>query len=188
MAGGGQPQEGGPQTARGEGQGQEAGDAESQRSLAERGARRGGTDRVGGQDRRAGGGGGDTGGGWFFDEATTEEINRGPLTGDGYRDWADRLGIVEELLSDPELANEAARVADNARAMRIEHNRNNQPPQADELRMRITRPLAELRDRVMEELARKGAENPTVPIDRDPVPPNFRDLVRRYYTELGEGR
>lgn len=133
--------------------------------------------------------GGGSGGrqGWFFDEAT-ELPRTGPITGEGYRDWADRLQQVQELLTDPALANEAARVADEARAMRVDHQRNNEPPQADELRTRISEPLVELRNRVLEELARKGAENPNVPIDRDPVPPAFRDLVRRYYTELGEGR
>ena len=125
--------------------------------------------------------------GWFFEEAA-EEVRQGPLTGEGFRDWVDRLGVVEELLENAEMANEAARVSDNARAMRLEQRRNNQAPQADELRARITQPLLELRDRVMEELARKGSENPNVPIDRDPVPPSYKDMVRRYYTELGEGR
>ncbi len=154
--------------------------------VAERGAQRSPGAPSAGGNRNVGGGGGDAGG-WFFDEPG-EAVNQGPLTGEGFRDWADRLGMVEELLSNPELANEAARISDNARAMRIDHHRNNLPPQADELGARITQPLVELRDRVLEELARKGAENPTVPIDRDPVPPSYRDLVRRYYTELGEGR
>jgi uncharacterized protein YukE len=135
---------------------------------------------------QASGGGGAEGGGWFFDESG-EGPNEGPLTGDGYRDWSERLTQVEELLADPELANEAARVADDARAMRLDHSRNDAAPQADILRARITQPLVELRNRVAEALARKGVENPNVPIDRDPVPPSFRELVRRYYTELGEG-
>lgn len=40
----------------------------------------------------------------------------------------------------------------------------------------------------MEELAKRDAKNPAVPIDRDPVPPAFRDLVKRYYQELGSGK
>ena len=137
-----------------------------------------------GGNSRSGGG---TAGGWFFDEAA-EAPREGPFSGEGYRQWSERLSMVEELLGDAELANEAAKVADDARALKLEHSRNNQAPQAATLQSRITLPLLELRDRVLEELARKGAENPNVPIDRDPVPPAFRDLVRRYYTELGDGQ
>lgn len=143
----------------------------------------------GGQGQTMGQGGNARSGGggeWFFDEAG--EVPRpGPFLGEGYREWAERLSLVEELVADPELANEAARVADAARALKLEHGRNNEAPQAATLQTRITMPLLELRNRVNEALARKGAQDPTVPIDRDPVPPAFRDLVRRYYTELGGG-
>ena len=138
----------------------------------------------GGNDRTSGG---NEAGGFFFD-APTEQPSAAPITGDGYDRWADRLRTVEELLEQPELRNDAARVLDDARAMRVEANRNNAPPQVDHLEARITRPLMELRDRVVEELARQNAEDPTVPIDRDPVPPEYQDLVRRYYTELGRGQ
>lgn len=133
-------------------------------------------------------GGGNSGGqgGWFFDEPT-EQVKQGPFSGEGYRDWSERLATVEELLTDPELANEVARVADDARALRLESRRNNQPPAAATLQTRITAPLVELRDRVTEELARKTAKDSVVPIDRDPVPPTFRELVRKYYSELGKG-
>ena len=138
----------------------------------------------GGNDRTSGG---NEAGGFFFD-APTEQPSAAPITGEGYDRWADRLRTVEELLEQPELRNDAARVLDDARAMRVEANRNNAPPQVDHLEARITRPLMELRDRVVEELARQNAEDPTVPIDRDPVPPEYQDLVRRYYTELGRGQ
>lgn len=139
-----------------------------------------------GDDRRGSRSASMGGGGFFFDEGV-EVVDRGPLTGEGYADWSDRLRNVEELLEQPELRNEAAKVLDNARALRIDHERNNESPQAEHLAMRITQPLVELRDRVAEELAKKGPENPMVPVDRDPVPPAFRDLVKRYYQELGHG-
>jgi hypothetical protein len=152
------------------------------------------TSNTSGDDRRrtllpnAGGGGADrsTPGAFFFDE-TAEQPDRSPLTGEGYDQWADRLRNVEELLNQPELRNEAAKVLDNARAMRIDHQRNNLAPQSDHLAMRITQPLVELRNRVAEELAKRDNNNPMVPVDRDPVPPAFRDLVKRYYQELGNG-
>lgn len=144
--------------------------------------------QAGTETNRAGstGGGGREGGLLFFEEAD-EQPRQGPITGEGYDRWSDRLRNVEEMLSQPELRNEAARVLDDARAMRIEHERNDAPPQVDHLAMRIIEPLVELRDRVAEELAKREAGNNTVPVDRDPVPPAFRDLVRRYYKELGGG-
>lgn len=164
--------------------GQAAGGNQGQAGQSPGGERQVGNAGAGGQTADGGSFGG--GGGWFFDE-TVEQVSQGPFTGEGYRDWSERLATVEELLSDPELANDAARVADNARAMRLDSRRNNQPPAAAELKSRITSPLVELRNRVNEELARKSAEDPAVPIDRDPVPPTFRELVRKYYSELGGG-
>jgi hypothetical protein len=143
----------------------------------------------GGRERNSagsGGGGGNEGGAFFFDQAA-EVANDRPFTGEGYDRWTDRLRNVEELLNQPELRNEAAKVLDNARAMRIDHERNDAAPQVDHLQMRILNPLVELRDRVAEELAKRDTKNPMVPVDRDPVPPAFRELVKRYYQELGNG-
>lgn len=143
----------------------------------------------GGRERNnagGGGGGGNEGGAFFFDQ-DAEVANDRPFTGEGYDRWTDRLRNVEELLNQPELRNEAAKVLDNARAMLIDHERNDAAPQVDHLQMRILNPLVELRDRVAEELAKRDTKNPMVPVDRDPVPPAFRELVKRYYQELGNG-
>jgi len=51
--------------------------------------------------------------------------------------------------------------------------------------MEIAGPLLELRTRVSEELARRESKEALVPIDRDPVPTRYSELVRRYYEELG---
>ncbi|MEQ1750741.1 MAG: hypothetical protein ABL974_15035, partial [Prosthecobacter sp.] len=157
--------------------------SESSSSLAQGGL----PQQPGGAERNtAGGGGGDEGGAFFFDQGA-EVANDRPFTGEGYDRWTDRLRNVEELLNQPELRNEAAKVLDNARAMRIDHERNDAAPQVDHLQMRILNPLVELRDRVAEELAKLDTKNPMVPVDRDPVPPAFRELVKRYYQELGNG-
>lgn len=142
----------------------------------------------GGGESSAGGsssGGGD--GGWFFDDAAVA-TQEGTITGSGYEEWADRLRRVEEALTAPELRQQAARVQDNARNLRFDARRNDLPPQSDQVQMQIIQPLAELRDRVMEELSKKEASNPLAPLDRDPVPHRFREQVRRYYTELGTGK
>ena len=52
--------------------------------------------------------------------------------------------------------------------------------------LQIAGPLVEVRDRVAEELARRESNDALVPIDRDPVPPQFSELVRRYYEQLGK--
>lgn len=185
-SGEGQPSGQGQVANAGGTQGQPAGSSQAQSEPSRGGDRQLGTAGAGSQTAQGGAANGG-GAGWFFDE-TAEEVSQGPFSGEGYRDWSERLATVEELLNDPELANEAARVADNARAMRLDSRRNNSPPVAAELQNRITMPLLELRDRVSEELARKSAGDSTVPIDRDPVPPTFRELVRKYYSELGGGQ
>jgi hypothetical protein len=54
--------------------------------------------------------------------------------------------------------------------------------------MEIGTPLAELRNRLTEELARRESKESLVPIDRDPVPAKYAERVRRYYEDLGRSR
>lgn len=180
-------QDGGGGQPRPNGQDQATEDGRSPDGRSQAGSKAGGRS---GDDRRrslAAGGGGGADGGWFFDEpAQVPDLN--PITGENYQGWTDRLRNVEELLSQPELRNEAARVLDNVRAMRLDSRRNNYAPQSSQVEARITQPLVELRDRVAEELAKRQDGNSLSPVDRDPVPPAYRDLVRRYYTELGDGK
>jgi hypothetical protein len=90
------------------------------------------------------------------------------------------------MLNDPDLRNEVARIRDRARAMRAEFTRHGKEPQWDLVSQQITRPLTELRERISEELAKLQSDDGTpVPIDRDPVPGRFAELVRRYYERLG---
>jgi hypothetical protein len=103
-------------------------------------------------------------------------------------EWSDRLRNVEEMLDDPALRNEAARVREIARGMRVEFKRHSKEPNWDLVNAQIRTPLAELRNRVAEELARRDSKENLVPIDRDPVPTKFADRVRRYYEELGRSR
>ncbi len=110
----------------------------------------------------------------------------GPITGREFTQWSDRLRDVEEMLNEPDFRNEVARVRDRARAMRAEFTRHGKEPQWDLVNQQITKPLTELRDRLSEELAKLQSDEATpVPIDRDPVPGRFAELVRRYYEKLG---
>lgn len=109
----------------------------------------------------------------------------GPLTGQAFRAWSDRLRDVEETLSEEDLRNEAARVRDRARAIRAEFTRHGKEPQWDVVADQIVRPLTEVRRRVAERLAQLGSDEAMVQIDRDPVPGRFAEAVRRYFENLG---
>ncbi len=89
------------------------------------------------------------------------------------------------MIDVPDLRNEVARVRDRARAMHLEFKRHSKDPQWPLVKAQIAAPLAEVRSRVAEELARREKSDSLVPIDRDPVPNKFSDLVRRYYEKLG---
>jgi hypothetical protein len=111
------------------------------------------------------------------------------LTGDGFREWSDRLRDVEEMVGDPQLRSEAARIRDRARDVRIDLRRHSKEPNWRMVDEMIAKPLRELKRDVQEELIRRSAEkHARVPLDRDPVPPIFSDAVRRYYESLGSGR
>jgi hypothetical protein len=124
----------------------------------------------------------------FFDQENTgaEAGARGPLTGADYQEWSDRLGNVEEMLDVPELRNELARIRERARSLRIDFKRHGKEPQWPMVQTQIGTPLAEVRNRVSEELARRESKDALVPIDRDPVPNQYSELVRRYYEKLGK--
>ena len=111
----------------------------------------------------------------------------GPITGEDFREWSDRLRDVEEMIDDPKLREEVARVRDRAQAMRAEFKRHSKEPKRDDVRKLIAQPLNDLRDRLDDELARRDQKRDLVPIDRDPVPGQFTDLVKQYYEKLGGG-
>jgi hypothetical protein len=119
------------------------------------------------------------------DNGQTGESQAGPLTGENFSGWSDRLRDVEEMIDVPELRNEVARVRDRARAVRSDYKRHSKTPQWPLVQSQISGPLFELRNRVAEELARREKSDSLVPIDRDPVPGKYSDLVRRYYEKLG---
>ncbi|XZE32173.1 hypothetical protein SH501x_002912 [Pirellulaceae bacterium SH501] len=111
-----------------------------------------------------------------------------PLTGENFREWTDALRDVEELVDDPNVKGDVARIREAAREMRVEYKRHSKEPQWDLVKKLIADPLARVREQVNEELLRKAAEkNALVPIDRDPVPANFQRQLDRYYENLGSG-
>ncbi len=112
----------------------------------------------------------------------------GPITGEGFRQWSDRMREVEELLEDPGLRAEAARIRDRVRGAREEFKRHAKAPDPTQLKGLVAEPIRELRDKIAQEVRRRESPDALVPIDRDPVPPRFAEGVRRYYERLGSGR
>jgi hypothetical protein len=115
-----------------------------------------------------------------------EDTWSGPITGDDFRNWADRLRNVEEALGDDELRSDAARIRDRATDVRRQF-REGATPDWNKLQDMVAEPLNELSRRIAEEIRRRESPDSLVPIDRDPVPPDFAESVRRYYERLGSG-
>jgi hypothetical protein len=139
-----------------------------------------------GQPRQGGGRGGLPDG---FEDFLDEFTNPGgPITGEDFRPWADRLRNVEDLLDDPELSSEAARILDRAEAARAEYRRHSKVPDWTKLQELVAEPLVELRRLVADEIRRQQSPDALVPIDRDPVPAEYSEAVRLYFERLGSGQ
>ncbi len=109
-----------------------------------------------------------------------------PITGDGFANWTDGLREAEEMLDFPNLRNEVASAREKARQLRLEMKRDQKKPDWAVVQLEILKPLVEVQQRLREELTRRESDKALVPIDRDPVPGQFSEVVRRYYEQLGK--
>jgi hypothetical protein len=123
----------------------------------------------GGSDSRSGGGG------------------VGPLRGDGFEAWSDRLREAEELLELPQLRDLVRSARERGREMRRDFKTGEMPDWAV-VSLDVVGPLVEVRRQIAEELARRTPGEELVPVDRDPVPAEYSELVRKYYEDLGRSR
>ncbi|MGA0326930.1 MAG: hypothetical protein ACO3OK_08000, partial [Limisphaerales bacterium] len=114
--------------------------------------------------------------------------DQGPMGGNSFREWTDGLREAEEMVDVPELQNDIAAIRDRARTIRREARDAGEEPKWDLVQLQIEKPLYEVRKRVQEELSKRTSKEAIVPVDRDPVPDAYSDLVRTYYETLGEGR
>ena len=128
-------QPGGQQQGQGQGQqpgGQQQGGGGNQSNPGQPGAQPGeGGDPQQRRGQRGGGGGG--GGNPDLDRVADAMQNGrggpgGPITGEGFRQWSDRMRDVEELIEDPEWRAEAARIRDRVRGAREEFRRHSKEP------------------------------------------------------------
>lgn len=139
----------------------------------------------GGAKRLSNQAGGPTGGG-AVDQADQAPVS--PIGGADFLNWSDRLRDVEEMVDDPELRAEAARIRDAARSIRVETKRHSSAPNWKLVRVNVAEPLVELSNRVADELLRRNSKQALVPLDRDPVPPKYSEKTRKYYERLGSGK
>jgi hypothetical protein len=128
-----------------------------------------------------GGNGGAAGSGGGGRSATAA----GPLTGGNYGAWSDRLRDVEEIVDSADLRNAVAEARERARLLRQDYTRHLKKPDWAVIQREVTQPLIEVRNRISDELARRGNKDSLVPIDRDPVPNRYAESVRKYYESLG---
>ncbi|HCE06373.1 MAG TPA: hypothetical protein DEQ62_08565, partial [Verrucomicrobiales bacterium] len=116
------------------------------------------------------------------------ERGQNPITGGHHREWTDRLRDVEEAVDRPEVREQVAQIREDIRKLNTEFRRNSKQPEWDLVEKKILKPLDEVRRTLAEELAKSESDRALVPIDRDPVPSRFSDLVEKYYERLGEGK
>jgi len=112
----------------------------------------------------------------------------GPITSErGFAEFSDRLRDVEEMVDSAELRNQLQTARERLRNERLEFKRDGlKPTEWNLVRMQVMKPLVEVRQRLEEELAKRDNREAMVPIDRDPVPGRFSELVRKYYENLGK--
>ena len=134
-----------------------------------------GNSQEGGENSEGGGSGGNGQGG-------------GPLTGGNFTEFNERLRDVESMISDPRIQSEVQKVRDRARSARAEFKRHTTTPNWNLVRTSVHQPMIELQQRLADEIAKQESPDSLVPVDRDPVPTRYRDLVRGYYERLGSGK
>ncbi len=188
----GQPQEG--QAAGQPGQGRQSGEQQSPGEAQQGQGRQTGQNpqgprtaaNAGDRQRRTQAATGGGGGGGGPEESNRFRPTAQPLTGEGFTNWSDTLREAEEMVDAPDLRDGIAAARERARQMRAEAKRDLKKPDWAVVQLEILKPLVEVRQRLREELARRDSDKALVPVDRDPVPAQFSENVRRYYEQLGK--
>lgn len=164
--------------------GQSGGDGQAQNGQAQSGqvgGRQGSRDRLT-QLARQLDNSGDQGG------ATADGERGGPITGGDYVNWSDRMRDVEQVLDQPDLRYQLTTVRERASALRQQYRQSGRAPDENVVRQQLLVPMTQVRVWLQQEIARQQNANSLVPLDRDPVPDNYSELVRKYYEKLGSAQ
>jgi hypothetical protein len=113
---------------------------------------------------------------------------KGPITGNNYADWADRLRDVEQAVDSPDVRNQLATVREQVGVYRRSYRENGRGPSQEELQNKVLAPLALARNWVGQELSRAQNDHSLVPLDHDPVQEKYSEMVRKYYEKLGSSQ
>jgi hypothetical protein len=151
------------------GQGTASGESQP---AADSGGDNAGPERLRQYAQQLGGGGGSQG-------------ENGPITGNNYVDWSDRMRDVEQTVDSQDVRNQLATVRERVGVYRRYYRKDGQLPSSEEMKNKVLAPLALARDWVGQELSRAQNYRSLVPLDRDPVQEKYSDLVRKYYEKLG---
>src|SRR5208337_1518878 len=81
-----------------------------------------------------------------------------------------------------------ATVRERVAAYRADYRRYGRRPPGEAVKMQVLQPMTEVRAQLQEDLARLENARSLVPLDHDPVPDNYSELVRKYYEKLGGGQ
>jgi hypothetical protein len=112
----------------------------------------------------------------------------GPITGNDFVNWSDRMRDVEQVLESPDLRNQLATVRERVAGFRAIYRQSGARPDTNSLQVKVLGPMTEVRIQLQEDLARLQNIHSLVPLDHDPVPETYSDLVRKYYEKLGGGQ
>ena len=80
----------------------------------------------------------------------------GPLIGEDFGPWSDRLREVEEMIDDPGLRSQVATARERARLTRLEFRRELKKPDWTVVRLQVVQPLVEVQQQIREELRRRS--------------------------------
>jgi len=114
--------------------------------------------------------------------------NNGPITGTDFVDWSDRMRDIEQVIDSPDLRNKLATVRERVAAYRADFRKLRRKPDGTAVQSLVVEPMAEVRARLAEDIARLANAKSLVPLDHDPVPENYSEMVRKYYEKLGGGQ
>jgi len=112
----------------------------------------------------------------------------GPITGNSFVEWSDRLRDVEQAVDSQDVRNQLATVRERVGGYRRDFRQDGRTPPKEELQTKVLAPLTLARNWVGQELSRAQNDGSLVPLDRDPVQDKYADLVRQYYEKLGSAR
>jgi len=111
----------------------------------------------------------------------------GPLQGGGFKDWADRLRDLQDMLPDTQMQSDAAQLLSEARSFRADLVRRSLDPDWQLVQRQLLAPMRELEAKIAEARAELDPDRQQVRLDRDPVPERYQEMVQRYYEKLGQG-